>query len=181
MVEETVTLEVAREQVRRVCVRLGLLHLAFAETIMEELGEEKGKKLILKAIKNYGSKCGEKVKKSVKSQGLDVVPDNYKEDLPEFGMHDRLETVEENGEKRIRAYGCVMAKVWKEYDKDNLGRFYCYVDPAKYMVFNPDYKLFHIKTIPDGDNYCELTIQRTSEKEKEDFASEDRDWSYIDR
>ena len=50
MAEENVTMKNAREQVARACVRLGLLHLAFAEAIVEELGEEKGRQLILKSI-----------------------------------------------------------------------------------------------------------------------------------
>ncbi len=56
---KTVPLEEAREQVRKVCARLGLLHIAFARTLVDELGEKKGKELILKAIKDYGTKVGE--------------------------------------------------------------------------------------------------------------------------
>ena len=35
---ETVTLEDAKQQVRRVCIRLGLLHLSFSRTLVNELG-----------------------------------------------------------------------------------------------------------------------------------------------
>ncbi len=59
--KETVALEEAKEQVRRVCVRLGLLHLSFAKTLVEELGEKKGKELVLKVIKDYGIGIGEEV------------------------------------------------------------------------------------------------------------------------
>jgi len=34
--------------------RTALLHYAFTQTLIEELGEEKGKALALKAIKRYG-------------------------------------------------------------------------------------------------------------------------------
>lgn len=183
--EETISLEEAKRQVELTSQRIGLLHLSFAKTIVDELGEEKGKKLILKAIKDYGRKCGERVKKGVVAQGLELTPENYGAggtgSLPKFGMHEGREVVEVDGEKRVRAYGCVMAKIWREYGEEELGRFYCYIDPAKYMAYNPNFKLVHIKAMPDGDDYCELTVRATTEKEREDFASEDKDWSYIDR
>jgi len=71
--------------------------------------------------------------------------------------------------------------VWRELGEDKLGRFYCYIDPAKYMAFNPDYKLAHAKAIPDGDEYCELEVVPTTEKERKDFAAKDKDWFYIDK
>lgn len=178
---ETVALDDAKEQVRRVCARLALLHLSFARTIMNELGEEKGNDLILKAIKEYGRRIGEEVKKSVVSQGLESKPENYREDLPAYGMHDGTEIAEVDGEKRIRAHGCVMGKVWNELGEGKLGRYYCFVDPAKYMAYNPDYKLIHTKCLPDGDQYCELALRRTTENEKEVFSKDDSDWRQIDK
>ncbi len=179
--KEMVPLEEAKEQVRRVCRRLGLLHLSFAKTLAEELGEETGRQLALKAIRDYATKIAEEVKRDVIARGLDTAPQNYKEDLPLYGMHERMEVVEVDGEPRIRAYGCVMAKVWQEYGEDKLGRLYCYVDPAKYMVFNPDFKLVHTKSIPDGDEYCELVIRPTTERERTEFADKDSDWSSVDK
>jgi len=175
--------EEAKRQVELTSQRIGLLHLSYARTLVEELGEEKGKQLIMKAIKDYGKRCGERVKKNVIAQGLEAVPQNYKagEDLPKFGMHEGTETVEVAGEKRVRAYGCAMAKLWKEYGEDELGRLYCFVDPAKYMAFNPNYKLVHLKAMPDGDDYCEFTVKATTEQERKDFNSADKDWSYIDQ
>ncbi len=178
--QEMVTLEEAREQVRKVCRRLGLLHLAYAKTIIDEVGEEKGTQLVLEAIKNYALIVGEEVKKKVKAQGLENVPANYKEDLPLYGMHDRTETVEVNGEKRTRLYGCVMAQVWHGLGEDELGRLYCYVDPAKYMAFNPNFKQIHTKVVTEGCDYCELVIRPTTEQERKDLADKDKDWRYID-
>lgn len=179
--EGTVNLEEAKEQVRRVCRRLGLLHLSFAKTLVEELGEEKGKQVILKAIKDYGIRIGEQVKANVSTQGLDNSSANYKEDLPAYGMHDRMENITVQGEERLRLYGCVMGKLWNELGESELGRFYCYVDPAKYMAFNPNFKFIHVKALPDGDEYCEFAVKPTTERERKDFSDEDRDWSYIDK
>ncbi len=179
--KETVALEEAKEQVRKVCVRLGLLHLSFAKTLVDELGEEKGKQLILKAIKDYGVRIGEEAKSNAASQGLDNNIANFIGDLPSYGMHDRSERVEVDGETRRRVYGCVMAEVWNESGEGELGRLYCYVDPAKYMAFNPKFKLIHTKALPDGDEYCELVVRPTIEQERKDFVDKDEDWSYIDR
>jgi hypothetical protein len=116
---------------------------------------------------------GQEVREKVLSQGLPPLPENYgkgvSRDLPRFGMHERVEEVEVDGETRIRAYGCVLAEVWKRYGKDKLGRLYCYVDLAKYMAYNPEYKLAHAKAVPDGDSYCEFCIRSTTPAERHAF------------
>jgi len=179
--EDMVPLEEAKDQVRKVCVRLALLHYAFTKTLVDELGEEKGKQLSMNAIKLYSGIIGGEVRKRVKAQGLLDSPQNYKEDLPWYGMHDGVELVEVNGEVRIMAFGCVMGKVWREFGLERLGRIYCYVDPAKYMAYNPDFKLIHYKTMPDGDEYCELAVRPTTEQDKIEFAAKDTDLAIIDR
>ncbi len=178
---KTVALEEAKEQVKRVCIRLGLLHLSFAKTLVEELGEEKGRQLIMRAIKDYGTRIGEQVKASVTAQGLQNEPVNYKEDLPLYGMHDKTEVVEIDDEKRMRAYGCVMGKIWNQLGEGELGRLYCYVDPAKYMAFNPNFKLIHLSTLSEGDDYCEFVLKPTTEQDREDFTAKDTDWLRIDK
>jgi hypothetical protein len=96
-------------------------------------------------------------------------------------MHDIIERFSEDNENRLRAHGCVMGKVWRELGEEKLGRYYCYVDPAKYMAFNPEYKLMHLKAMPDGDDCCEFAVRPTTEKEQHDFQAKDVDWKYIDR
>ena len=177
---ETITLEEAKEQVSRVCRRLALLHLSFTETLFEELGEKKGKRLVLKAIKDYGIRIGNEVKAKTAAKGLSNDPVNYKEDLPLYGMHERIEKIDVEGEQRIRAYGCVMGEVWNQLGVNRLGRLYCHVDPAKYMSFNPNFKFVHTKALPDGHDFCELVVRPTTEQERKDFAEKDKNWSYID-
>ena len=180
--EEMVPLAEAKRQVEVTCERLALLHLAFARTLVDEFGEEKGEKLVLKAIKDYGRRVGEQARQTVIARGLEPTPENYglASDLPLYGMHQGQETAVVDGENRSRAYGCVMGKVWVQQGEPELGRLYCYIDAAKYMTYNPDYKMIHTKALPDGDEYCELCVRQTSVQEKQDFASDDADWSYID-
>ncbi len=178
--EETVTLEQTKKWLRMVETRLGLLHLAFCKTLVDELGKEKGKALIMKAIKDYGIRVGERVKAKVTAQGLDTAPANFQADLPPQDiMHETVEITEPSGEKREVKH-CTMAKVWLEYGEGELGALYCYVDTAKTMAFNPNFKWIHTKIFPLGDETCELEFSvPTTEQEKRDFADKDKDWSYI--
>jgi len=182
--KEVVPLDVAKQGIASVSRRLALLHIAYAKAIIDEVGEERGMKIIAKAIKEYGRVIGEKTREEVLNKGLEPIPENFDKGdsyrIPSFGMHDRIEVVEVEGELRIRAYGCVLAKVWKELGENRLGRLYCYMDIAKYMGYNPKYKLVHVKCVPDGDEYCEFAVRPTTEKERRDFFSKDKEWFYID-
>ena len=174
--------EEAQRQVALVSRRLGLLHLAFAEVLVRYLGEEEGQKMTARAIKEYGRLIGEKKKELALEEEEDLTPETFLglSDLPSIGMHDQIDEVEVDGEKRIRAYGCVMGKVWKELGKDELGRSYCMVDPASCMAFNPELKFVHTKALPDGDPYCELVIRPTTEEDRREFLSNDTNWTTIE-
>jgi len=191
MVKETtaaefVPLSKASQGVRCLGLRLALLHMTYAEAITEALGEEKGRKLIMKVIKRYSVRQGEKMKQEVLSKGLEPTIENYGAGesyvLPTFpGLHEKLEVVEEGGVTKYRCTNCACAELWKEYGKLELGRLYCYVDMARTMGYDPNYKFVHTKSIPDGDDYCELEVKKTTAQEREDFFSEDRDWGYMDK
>lgn len=179
-----ISIEEAKKEVELAGRRIGLLHLAYAETLVEEFGEKEGKKLILKSIKNYGTKVGEKVKGDLEREGLEPEPENFGEgdsrNLPRFGISEETEEVVVDGEGRTRVHGCVMAKVWSEHGEEDLGKLYCYVDAAKYMGFNPCYKMIHTKNEPSGDDFCEFAVRKTTEKEREDFSSDTEEWSRVD-
>jgi hypothetical protein len=179
----TVSLEEAKAEVEKAVRRIALLHLAFAETIVKELGEEAGRELIVKAIRRYGVMIGRKARRDAVVRHLPLTPGTYEtvpgEGLPAFGTHSSIGLEEDGGETLIRCTGCVWAQVWREHGGEELGRLYCLVDPAQVMAFNPEWTLVHLKTEPDGDACCEMVFRKTTEREREDFA-EDRDWSYLD-
>ena len=182
MDSQLIPIEEAKQQVALACRRLGLLHLAFAEVLVTQLGAAEGRRMVARAIKEYSRLIGEKKKELAGEKQLDLSQDSFLElsDLPSFGMHDGIEQVEVAGEKRIRAHGCVMGRVWDEYGRGELGRFYCLVDPASSMAFNPEFKLVHIKALPDGDPYCELVMRPTTEQDRREFASDATDWDIIE-
>lgn len=182
---KSVPFEEAVRAVSSASRRIALLHLSYSETVIEELGKKKGMELISRAIKLYGSRIGQKTREEVIAEGFDPTPENFGKGksyaIPKFGMHDKIESIESENQEKRRAYGCLLASVWREYEKEDLGRLYCYMDVAKFMAYNPDYKLVHIKTIPNGDKLCEFAVKTTTEDERKDFLSEKKDWFYIDK
>jgi len=171
--------EEAAKQIKTVSERIALLHLSYAEILTEELGEERGKQLILKAIKQYGTHIGEARRKEIEEKGLEPNPENFSKgeslSIPPFGMHDKIEREGEN----MRAHGCALGKLWRKYGQEELGKLYCYVDAAKYLAFNENYVQTHIKAMTKGDDYCEFEVTPATQEQKELFK-EDEDFSKVD-
>ncbi len=181
MSDNKIPLEEAEKEVELVSQRLAFLHLCYAKTLTEELGEERGKEMILKAIKRYGKKIGERRREEIEEKGLEPTAENFSEGdvlrIPKFGMHTDLET---NEEGNMELYGCAMGKFWKEEDEGDLGKLYCYVDPAKYLGYNDKYIQVHKKVLPAGYNCCEFDVRTSTKEEREIFTSEESDFSEID-
>ena len=182
MSQDMISIQEAQEQVALACRRLGLLHLAFAEVLVRELGEEDGKKMVARGIKEYGRMIGEKKKERAFESGMEPGPESFRalSDLPVIGMHGHIEEIDVEGEKRTRVHDCVMGRVWNELGKGDLGRYYCLVDPAGSMAFDPNHKLVHTKALPDGDPCCELVMRPSTERDRAEFAADDTDWSIIE-
>jgi len=177
-----IPLEQAEAQVALAVERVALLHLAYAEMLVDELGETRGKELIVKAIRRYGAKIAAKARQAAQAQGLPLEPEHYGAggpNWPSIGISDDVEQAEVTGETRTYIQGCGLAKTWREQGNERLGRLYCLVDASKMMAYNPAYKVIHLQAEPDGDERCELVLRETTEQEREDFEA-DRDWSYLD-
>ncbi|MFP4051434.1 MAG: L-2-amino-thiazoline-4-carboxylic acid hydrolase [Thermoplasmata archaeon] len=181
MSQEEIPVEKADEEVELVSKRLAFLHLCYAKTLTEELGEKKGKELILKTIKRYGKEIGKRRRKEIEEKGMEPTADNFGEGdvlrIPRFGMHTELKT---NEKGNMELYGCTMGKFWKEEGEEELGRLYCYVDPAKYLGYNEKYIQIHEKAIPAGDEYCEFCVRRPTGEERNLFNSADGNFDDID-
>jgi hypothetical protein len=151
--------EAAAHEVEVAITRLALLHLAFSKILVKEFGERKGKQLIIKSILEYGKRIGERIKRGLP-------------DLPKYGLYKEW--------KDGRLYGCVLARVFREYGEEDLGCLYCYVDPAKSMAIDPENKVIHKDCAACGDDYCTFEQGPTTKKEKADFESGARDWGKVD-
>lgn len=156
--EEMVSLKDAEEQVKIVTQRLALLHLAYARTLVDTFGWDKGKQLVLNAIKEYGRRVAQRTQ-----QGYQT--------LPKYGFWERRP-----GQPQL----CELGKTVLEYNELDTGSLYCLIDPAKTMHTNPEEKLIHTKCLTTGDTHCEFATIPTTQKDKEDFFTENRDWTHID-
>ncbi len=180
MKKERKDVKEAEKYIQTLSKRLALLHLSYAETLTEELGEDRGKQMAVKAIKRYGRYIGEARREEIVEEGIEPTPETFSEgtafSIPPFGMHSKIE----EGEDTMKAYGCVLSELWSEYGKEDLGRLYCFVDPAKYMAFNEDHIQIHMKAKTVGDDHCEFEIRPSTEEEKQIFKEDKRDFSKVD-
>jgi hypothetical protein len=161
--KEMISRDEASAQVKRMISRAALIHYAFTKTLVDVLGEKKGKALAKKAIQLYGEWVGKGVKEKTLAKGLPALPENFQDDLPPLGWPDR-ETVQVEGERRSRIYSCPLARVWQDLGARDLGRIYCYVDQAKYKAYNPELECVHVRNVLDGDPYCELAVRKRKKK-----------------
>lgn len=158
---EMISKEQVVQDVRLMAKRTALLYQHFAKTIIEELGEEKGKELITKAIWSYGEESGKRVKEGVLEMGLLPNADNFNKvpDLPSLGWE--FELLDIHGcEEAVRITLCPLAEVWRENEISTIGRIYCQVDQAKYHGYNPELECIHQKNVLDGDSCCEILIKK---------------------
>lgn len=172
MEEEKIDKKEAAKQIETLSKRIALLHLSYAKTLTEELEEEHGKQLILKAIKRYGKHIGEARREEIEEKGLEPTAENFSQgetlSIPPLGMHSGIEREDD----KMKAYGCTMGEFWREMGEEELGKLYCYVDPAKYLGYNEDLIQVHDKAMTAGDEHCEFIVRSSSEEDKERFTEE---------
>jgi len=165
--KQMITTEECAFEVKLMARRAALLHYYFSEAIIEELGEEKGKGLIKKAIWAYGEHCGNAVREGVEAMGLPPTDENFGKvrDLPAYGWEIGMAEIPD-GEPRMVVTFCPLADTFKELGSRGmeLGRLYCFVDQAKYEAYNPNVDFIHTKNVLDRDDCCEFLIEP---KEKE--------------
>ena len=166
--KQMITAEECAFEVGLMARRTTLLHHYFSETIIEELGEKKGKELIKKAIWAYGQHCGNAVREGVEAMGLPPTDENYGKvrDLPAYGWETGKVEMPD-GEPRTVCTFCPQADtIFKELGPRGikLGRLYCYVDRAHYKAYNPKGEFFNTKNVLDGDDCCEFLIEPEEKK-----------------
>ncbi len=157
--EQKVPRERALRDVEIMAERLAMLYYHFARVLVEELGEERARELIARAIEGYGTECGRRVREGVLAMGKPLTPENYSlvPDLPSLGWEVAGASADE---KEIRAVvsHCPLAAYWKHVGAEKLARLYCFVDQAKYSAYNSDLKCKHVRNVLDGDAACEIHV-----------------------
>ena len=154
---EMVPLREAENEVKVVTQRLALLHIAYAKTLIETYGWDKGKQVILDSIKRYGELVADRTKKGHQS-------------LPKYGFSERRE-----GKPDL----CELGKVMLELGEPELGSLYCLIDPAKTMAADDSKKMIHTKCMILGDDECGFATIPTTAEERASFKDKS-DWSFVD-
>lgn len=159
--DQNITPEACAQEVTLMARRTALLHYYFSEAVIAELGEEAGRKVIVKAIQAYGDHCGRTCREGVEALGLPLTEENYGKirDLPKYGWKTAT-AVQPDGSIRPMATFCPIAAAFIEMGPRavSLGRLYCYVDQAKYHAYNPALEFAHTQNVLDGDAYCEFLV-----------------------
>ena len=137
-------------QVRKVGNQVGLLFYHFAKTLVDELGDVEGKRLILEAVRSYGTERGTAIREKVENAGLELTMENFAKfsDLPASGWEYSDEGT---------TY-CCYAEAWMDRGVEDLGRLYCEVDFALIKAFNPKIRVKRVGSILDGDPCCKLVF-----------------------
>ncbi len=180
---EDIPPEEAINQVELAMIRVALMHLSYSKTLIQELGDKKGKELILKSIIEYGKRIG---KRSL--EGYD--------DLPHYGVHkkyiyDEKEYIDTRDIlsfissadfdfSKLEIHGCILAKIFQENNEEDLGKLYCYIDASNSMTTNPKTKAIHTKCVLCGDEYCQIKSVETTEEERQAFENSDPEWKKVD-
>jgi len=148
---ESISIGECSKQVRRMGNLFGLLYYHFAKTLVNELGEEKGKELILKAVHSYGAERGQVIREKVLAAGLDLTIENFFNFhwLPPLGWESDAEGV---------TY-CCYAEPWIERNEQDLGKLYCEIDFAKAKAYNSKIRVKRVSTILDGEACCAYSFE----------------------
>ena len=164
--EKVVSLKEAKKEVGVAITRLALMHLAYSKTLIEELGDKHGEEIIIRSILEYGRRISEIVK-----QG--------EQDLPSYGVYSG--EVYQDDEGKYNVTGCNLARIFKQFNELDLGRYYCYVDPAKSMASDLEKKLVHTSCEARGDSRCTLEFLTTTKEDRESFSLNDISrWKHSD-
>lgn len=169
--QATVPAAEALQQISIAVERIAMLHYHFATTLVAELGEEKARELITKAIASYGKEVGEIQRRRVIEAGLEPTCENFKAvvDLPRMAWLPENMPVHVANGKELRI--CPMAKYWIDKGATDLGRLYCYVDQAKYRAYNLDCECRHLSNVLDGGDDCQVVAKTRAEWEIIDRAN----------
>lgn len=116
--EETIPAGEAAEERRALGRRIGRLYLAFARVLIDRLGEEEAKPAILEAIRDYSFQCAEARKAGMM-------------DLPQRGIHEKTEVVEEKGERRLRSWGCGISQEFRRQGRRSWAPYIVMSIPAR--------------------------------------------------
>ncbi len=181
--KDVVPLSEAIDQVEIAMIRLALMHLSFSKTLVKELGEEKGKELIIRSIMEYGRMISNRTKEGHPDLSNYGVHRKYVYEGKEYvDVRELLKQadIKELDFSKLEIYDCILSQIFMEQNEEDLGKLYCYVDAAKSMATDPKHKAIHTKCTLCGDDFCQIVSVKTTQEEQKDFENSKSDWKNVD-
>lgn len=146
---ESISKQECINNVRQACFHFANLYYHFAKVFTDELGKEKSKQLIVKAVKNFAVERGLNLRKRAAELGLDPIPDNFWKvtDIPVIAW------------ESPKGFYCSYGDVWRRRGDIGceMGLLYCEVnDCTIFKTFNPEWKQIRFtKHLLWGDDHCD--------------------------
>jgi hypothetical protein len=148
------------EQVSRIMAKL---YFALAREVVDELGEEKGKALLERAVVAFGRVRGEEMRARAIAAGAELNVANLGKfyDLPRevAWKNEVLRSGPDLVEKK--ALYCPFAEEWKRLGAraQELGRIYCQQDLSLRLAFNPEFVFEQFTNVLDDDPHCHTILR----------------------
>ncbi len=143
------------EPVGRMAKLMAELYYFMANEIIDQLGEEKGKEAVRKAVTRFGEARAAVMQEEAKERGLEINSGTYAlvRDMPSISW-------EKDPENPSDITYCPMHDMWEQLDALELGAIYCEIDSVLYDSFNTEFERPLCKT--SGDQCCRFLVKQKS-------------------
>lgn len=164
---QTIEYEKAVTEVRKACRQFAMLYFNFSKTLVEELGQEKAKEVVQKALFSLSLDRTDQLREKAREQGLDFTQENFRKltDLPFIAWN-----------KALGRNHCPYAETWVGYyDKypwfKELAPLYCdVIDTTNIENFSRTLSHKITKNVLNGDETCERIYFPSGDVEKGEFT-----------
>ena len=130
------------------------LYYFFADALVENLGEEKGKAVIRESLRKFAEKRVADMKKEAIERELPLIPQTYFEvrDMPSNGWKN-------DSKNPLTITECPMFDIWENFGEKgmDLGALYCEIDHILFGGFGLALSRPQCKT--KGDRVCDFQVQ----------------------
>lgn len=148
------------------------LYYAFAQEIMKQMGNEKGKDLAIACIRNYAAIRGASVAGFVQRNGLEHNAENFVKhyDAPFADVQKACLSLFP-GKKMDSSDGttfCPYKEIWEKYENGReVGRIYCEAfHEAMWKSYHPRLRVRQDKIMTKGDDMCTFLTFMEGEEDK---------------
>lgn len=164
---QTIEYEKAVTEVRKACRQFAMLYFNFSKTLVEELGQEKAKEVVQKALFSLSLDRTDQLREKAREQGLDFTQENFRKltDLPFIAWN-----------KALGRNHCPYAETWVGYYNKypwfkELAPLYCdVIDTTNIENFSRTLSHKITKNVLNGDETCERIYFPSGDVEKGEFT-----------